>query len=128
MVNDEIKISGFKDKLNLGVVLTGGGAQLKDLSNLVEFTLGCEAKVGLPDPHLGIGLVEEVRSPMYATCIGLVLKGFEDMEPNQNENIRKAKGKDLVPDGTKEKGIFKNLLGGLKKWMIDEDGMSDYKS
>jgi cell division protein FtsA len=122
MVNDEIKMSGYKDKLNLGVVLTGGGAQLKDLSNLVEFTLGCEAKVGMPDPHLGIGLVEEVRSPMYATCIGLVLKGFEDMEPSQNENTKKSKKGDL-PDNTR-KG-FKGLLVGLMGWLKEEDG--DFK-
>lgn len=125
MVNDEIKMSGYKDKLNLGVVLTGGGAQLKDLSNLVEFTLGCEAKVGLPDPHLGIGLVEEVRSPMYATCIGLVLKGFEDMEPNQNENTRKIKKGDKKPE-VEGGGVFRNLLGGLKSWLRDDDGMSDF--
>ena len=122
MVNDEIKMSGYKDKLNLGVVLTGGGAQLKDLSNLVEFTLGCEAKVGMPDPHLGIGLVEEVRSPMYATCIGLVLKGFEDMEPSQNENTKKSKKVDN-PDNT-GKG-FKGLLVGLIGWLKEEDG--DFK-
>jgi len=126
MVNDEIKMSGYKDKLNLGVVLTGGGAQLKDLSNLVEFTLGCEAKVGMPDPHLGIGLVEEVRSPMYATCIGLVLKGFEDMEPNQNENTRKVKAGDKKTE-TAGGGVFKNLLSGFKIWLKDDDGMSDFK-
>ncbi|MFM6983130.1 MAG: cell division protein FtsA, partial [Chitinophagaceae bacterium] len=56
MVHDEIKLSGYANKLNLGVVLTGGGAQLKDLGNLVEYTLGCEVKIGMPDPHLGNGL------------------------------------------------------------------------
>ena len=126
MVNDEIKMSGYKEKLNLGVVLTGGGAQLKDLSNLVEFILGCEAKVGLPDPHLGKGLVEEVRSPMYATCIGLVLKGFEDMEPTEGENTHKVKSKSKA---TTEGGgsVFGNLFGSFKSWLKDENGMDDYK-
>jgi cell division protein FtsA len=126
MVNDEIKMSGYKEKLNLGVVLTGGGAQLKDLSNLVEFILGCEAKVGLPDPHLGKGLVEEVRSPMYATCIGLVLKGFEDMEPTEGENTHKVKSKSKA---TAEGGgsVFGNLFGSFKSWLKDENGMDDYK-
>jgi cell division protein FtsA len=84
LVNEEIEMSGFKNKLSLGIVLTGGGAQLKDLSHLVEYITHCEVKIGLPDPHLGKGLVEEVRSPMYATCIGLVLKGFEDLENQEN--------------------------------------------
>ena len=127
MVQDEIKLSGYANKLNLGVVLTGGGAQLKDLGNLVEYTLGCEVKIGMPDPHLGNGLVEEVKSPMYATCIGLVLKGFEDMTPTESTNNPKPGKKEKVVDSEKkEKGIFKGLFGSLKTWLNDDH--DDYKS
>src|SRR5690606_5131620 len=98
MVKDEIRISGYMNKLNLGVVLTGGGAQLKDLSNLTEYVLGCDVKIGMPDPHLGKGLVDEVRSPMYATCIGLVLKGFEESDEAESENNYKPKKEKKVPE------------------------------
>ena len=127
MVHDEIKLSGYANKLNLGVVLTGGGAQLKDLGNLVEYTLGCEVKVGMPDPHLGNGLVDEVKSPMYATCIGLVLKGFEDMAPATNANTHKPGKPVKQKEGSKSEGFFGGgLLGGLKKWLNDDH--EDFKS
>ena len=126
MVQDEIKLSGYANKLNLGVVLTGGGAQLKDLGNLVEYTLGCEVKIGMPDPHLGNGLVEEVKSPMYATCIGLVLKGFEDMTPTESTNNHKPGKKEPVVVGENKGGIFKGLFGSLKTWLNDDH--DDYKS
>lgn len=130
MVHDEIKMSGYKDKLSLGVVLTGGGAQLKDLGNLVEYTLGCEVKIGLPDPHLGKGLVEEVRSPMYATCIGLVLKGFEDLEPGNNDNpykvVKKEREKEKVKTAEGE-GLIKGFFGSFKKWIDDDQAMDDFK-
>lgn len=130
MVNDEIKMSGYKDKLSLGVVLTGGGAQLKDLGNLVEYTMGCEVKIGMPDPHLGKGLVEEVRSPMYATCVGLVLKGFEDMESNQKDNnlyktVKREKAKSTAAEG--EGGFIKGFFGSFKKWIDDDQAMDDFK-
>ena len=130
MVNDEIKMSGYKDKLSLGVVLTGGGAQLKDLGNLVEYTMGCEVKIGMPDPHLGKGLVEEVRSPMYATCVGLVLKGFEDMDPAQKDNnsykaVKREKVKSTAVEG--EGGFIKGFFGSFKKWIDDDQAMDDFK-
>jgi cell division protein FtsA len=125
LVNDEIKISGYKDKLNLGVVLTGGGAQLKDISNLAEFVLSCEAKIGMPDPHLGSGLVDEVKSPMFATCIGLVLKGCSDLEPSPAENQMKENNqKQKSPSGG---NIFKNLFVNFKDWMKDDKAMGDYE-
>ena len=126
MVHDEIRMSGYKEKVSLGVVLTGGGAQLKDLGNLVEYTLGCEAKIGLPDPHLGKGLVEEVRSPMYATCIGLVLKGFEDLEPGGNDNPYKAVRKEKVKS-EEGGGFIKGFFGSFKKWIDDDQAMDDFK-
>lgn len=130
MVNDEVKMSGYKDKLSLGVVLTGGGAQLKDLGNLVEYTMGCEVKIGMPDPHLGKGLVEEVRSPMYATCVGLVLKGFEDMEPSRGDAnaykaVKREKVKSAAPEG--EGGFIKGFFGSFKKWIDDDQAMDDFK-
>jgi cell division protein FtsA len=128
MVNDEIRMSGYKDKLSLGVVLTGGGAQLKDLSNLVEYTLGCEVKIGMPDPHLGKGLVEEVRSPTYATCIGLVLKGFEDMEPSvAGDNSYKPMKKQKVKSADSGEGFIKGFFGSFKKWIDDDQAMDDFK-
>lgn len=76
----EIKHSGFRNKLIGGIVLTGGGSKLKNLVQLVEYVTGLNARIGYPTEHLSKGLIEEVRHPMYATGIGLIIKGFEDME------------------------------------------------
>lgn len=127
MVNEEIEISGYKNKLNLGIVLTGGGAQLKDLSHLVEYTTHCEVKIGLPDPHLGKGLVEEVRSPMYATCIGLVLKGFEDIEDENAEKNNIIRKQSKAKSGSAESGGIKGFFGSFRKWMDDDQSMDDFK-
>jgi cell division protein FtsA len=126
MVKDEIVLSGYKNKLNLGVVLTGGGAQLKDLRELAELILGCEVKIGLPDPHLGKGLVDEVRSPMYATCIGLVLRGFQDMDANINDNIQKHIKPNKSEKPTNKKSLFDGLFGGFKDWIKDDQTFDDF--
>ena len=79
-VHYEIKSSGFEKKLIGGIVLTGGGANLKHLCQLVEFITGMDARVGYPNEHLAKSNVDEIKSPMYATGIGLVIKGIKNLE------------------------------------------------
>jgi cell division protein FtsA len=78
----EIKNSGFEKRLIAGIVITGGGAQLKHIIQLVEYLTGMDARIGYPNEHLAKG-TEEVKSPMYATAVGLVMKGFSEMERNK---------------------------------------------
>src|SRR5690606_36207079 len=66
----EIKSSGYEKKLIAGIVLTGGGAQLKHLTQLVEYVTGMDARIGYPNEHIARSTVEEIKSPMYATGIG----------------------------------------------------------
>ena len=60
-----------------GIVLTGGGSQIRNLNQLVAFITGKETRIGYPNEHLGSGSKDDVVSPMYSTGVGLVLKGFE---------------------------------------------------
>jgi cell division protein FtsA len=76
----EIKNSGFEKKLIAGIVLTGGGAQLKHITQLTEFITGMDTRIGYPNEHLAPGLPEEMASPMYATGIGLVIIGLKRVE------------------------------------------------
>lgn len=71
----EIKNSGYEKKLIGGIVITGGGAQLKHITQLVEYIIGMDARVGYPNEHLSKGL-QDVTSPMYATSVGLVIRGL----------------------------------------------------
>ncbi len=84
LVYHQIKVSGYEDKLMTGIVLTGGGAQLRNLNQLVSFITGMEARVGYPNEHLGKESKDNVTSPMYSTGTGLVMKGFQGMPSDEN--------------------------------------------
>ena len=72
--------------LNGGVILTGGGSQLKHLIQLTEYVTGLNARIGFPNEHLSGGHIDELAKPMYSTCIGLILKGYNDYE-NKNKHL-----------------------------------------
>jgi cell division protein FtsA len=81
-----LKQVGLDNKLlNGGIILTGGGSQLKHLIQLTEYVTGLSARIGYPNEHLASGHIEELMKPMYSTCIGLILKGFNDFENNPAE-------------------------------------------
>ncbi len=101
-VTYHLKQVGLDNKaLNGGVVLTGGGSQLKHLIQLTEYTTGLPARIGLPTEHLAAGHIEELAKPTYSTCIGLILKGYDDYEHNRKNFEREFKKVD-VPDGLKK--------------------------
>ena len=76
----EIRRSGFDRKLIGGIVVTGGGALLRNIEKMVELHTGHSCRVGVPVEQLGHGYHEQLCSPIYATSIGLLLKGFDDIE------------------------------------------------
>ncbi len=75
--------------LNGGVILTGGGAQLKHLVQLTEYATGLNARIGLPTEHLAPNHIDELKKPMYSTCLGLILKGYDDYE-NKHKDFEKS--------------------------------------
>ncbi len=83
--------------LNGGIILTGGGSQLKHLIQLTEYVTGLNARIGLPNEHLAANHIDELKKPMYATCIGLILKGYNDYE-NHNKEFNNAFIRVAVPD------------------------------
>jgi cell division protein FtsA len=70
----------LEKKLYGGIILTGGGAQLKHITQLTEFVTGLGARIGYPNEHLAGGYNESLMNPMYSTCIGLILRGYHDFE------------------------------------------------
>jgi len=82
----EIKNYGHeeqKKKLIAGIVLTGGGSQLKHLKQLVEYITGMDTRIGYPNEHLAGDSDEEVASPLYATAVGLLMNSLEAKKKNQ---------------------------------------------
>jgi cell division protein FtsA len=114
LVYYEIKNSGYEKKLSAGIVITGGGSQLKHICQLFEFMTGMDARIGYPTEHLAKG-AEEVTSPMYSTGVGLVIRGYESFEK------QKSKGTNLTMHSKKNKGnFFDKIFDKSKRW-FEED-------
>ena len=94
----EIKNYGHeeqKKKLIAGIVLTGGGSQLRHLKQLVEYITGMDTRIGYPNEHLAGDSDSETTSPMYATAVGLVLTSLNE----KNRKHSSAKLKETLPPG-----------------------------
>jgi cell division protein FtsA len=134
MVQSEIVASGIYKKLAGGIVLTGGGSLLNGVSPLFEYMTGLDTRIGYPNEHLGKSKLEDVKSPMYATTVGLVLAGFkalDDREETYREKEKaaqngKARINKIEPHMTKD--IFSNITKKLKNFITDDinDDTSSY--
>ena len=119
-IHFEIKNSGYEKKLIGGVVITGGGSQLKYLPRLFEFVTGMNSRVGYPNEHVGKGIQDDITSPLFATGIGLVHKGFEDLE--KSVEAEAASAGDVITSTTKKRGsFFDSLMQKGKTWFEVED-------
>jgi cell division protein FtsA len=117
LVYYEIKASNMEKKLAGGIVLTGGGAQLKHIAQLAEFVTGLDARIGYPNEHLAKGMVDEVKSPIYATSVGLVLRGLAE-----ERNTINISGEQFMDEKKKSP-----LFDRIKDWLKDEVDVTDYK-
>jgi cell division protein FtsA len=123
LVNYEIKNSGYSKKLIGGIVVTGGGAQLKHLTQLFEYMTGMDTRIGYPTEHLANSNdIENIESPMFSTGIGLVLQGFKKldnikdvMEPLKKDEVSKHSNREL------RGSFFDKLLNKTKEFFTDEN-------
>jgi cell division protein FtsA len=133
LIHAEIITSGYENKLAGGIILTGGGAQMACLKQLVEYMTGMEARIGYPNEHLGKSKIDAVKSPMFATTLGLVLSGFKALDDRENRYME-SQGKsesstnkyrgDRKNTGTK---FFTNIIEKTKSLLIDDvDDRQDY--
>ena len=120
LVYHQIKISGYENKLMTGIVLTGGGSQIRNLKQLVAYVTGKETRIGLPNEHLGAESFDKVVSPMYATGVGLVLKGFEYAK--QHPDKLSVKLEDKVDEGLDIEVIDEelSLIDRISGWFTED--------
>ncbi|EAY29527.1 cell division protein FtsA [Microscilla marina] len=125
-VHQEIIKSGYLNKLVGGIVITGGGSQLRNCKQLFEFMTGMDARVGYPNEYLGKTKVEAAKSPMYATTIGLVMAGFRALDDrdtkyqtqiNNNTATSKTKTKAKQASGG---DFFRKIIERTKGLLIDD--------
>ena len=97
----EIKNYGHtvqKKKLIAGIVLTGGGSQLKHLKQLVEYITGMDTRIGYPGEHLAGETSQNNTSPMYATAVGLLMKALENPSDIENSASQEDDADELALD------------------------------
>ncbi|QBA63435.1 cell division protein FtsA [Muriicola soli] len=103
----EIKNYGHeeqKKKLIAGIVLTGGGSQLKHLKQLVEYITGMDTRIGYPNEHLAGDSEAEIASPLYATAVGLLMNAVENKDKRRLKTIEEEQEREMVLEGHDEMG------------------------
>jgi len=112
MVKQHIDSLNLPRPLGGGVVLTGGGAQMAGVIELANHILKLPSRIGSAIPIEDLaGLVEEYRSPSFATAIGLALEG------EQRSGMDSADNKLDLKHGDKKSGA---LIDKLKSWLKEE--------
>lgn len=128
-VQFHIENSGFADKLGAGIVLTGGGAMLKNLPQLVAFHTGYEIRIGYPVQNIASYPDYDINHPKYSTSVGLMMMGYEEKKLNPETYISKEpateeksqpeesnepeREKDKTSKGFGAGRKIKSILGGL---------------
>jgi cell division protein FtsA len=74
LVLTEIESAGFAQRLNGGVVITGGAAAMEGVGELAADVFGTGVRIGSPAENVG-GLTDSVDAPRFATVVGLALYG-----------------------------------------------------
>jgi cell division protein FtsA len=115
MSREKVEKMGHWRHIKGGVVLTGGGALMQGAAELAQDIFQMPVRVGNPIT-LG-GLVEEYRSPLYATAVGLVLLGAEETAPEERQGARSAaRG---APRGAERQGKGKPASDGRLGRIVD---------
>jgi cell division protein FtsA len=119
----EIENSGYYERLSAGIVITGGGALLKDLPQLVKFITGMDVRLGYPSELLASESVDDVNNPMFSTSVGLVLKGWEFVEQNkekfQKEEVEEESQEEQEEEEEQPEAQKKGFINKLKQAFND---------
>ena len=100
LIQQELRRSGFEDLMSSGIVLTGGSSALEGMVELGEEIFHMPVRLGLPR-YVG-GLAEVVKTPRFATGIGLLLYGLERHRRNEVARMNS--------------GSFNDVLAKMKTW------------
>ncbi len=107
LARQELAKAGLEERIPSGVVLTGGCSALEGVGELAEEIFESPVRLGMP-MHVG-GLQDVVRSPMYATGVGLVLHGEDQGRARVQSRFR-------IRDGS----IFRRVKQRMREWFYGD--------
>jgi len=116
----EVKNYGHEDqkkKLIAGIVLTGGGSQLKHLKQLVEYITGMDTRIGYPNEHLAGDSDAEIASPLYATAVGLLMNAVGNKDKRRLQEEEEEKEREMVLEGHSD--MASNVATKERKTVFD---------
>lgn len=102
-----------KKKLIAGIVITGGGSQLKHLKQVVEYITGMDTRIGYPNEHLAGDSSDEIASPLYATAVGLLMEAIEiqQMKDKERPEVAEPEQSETPTEQPTPKKSFGGLFG-----------------
>src|SRR3546814_17261720 len=95
----------------------------RSLTQLVEYVTGRDARIGYPNDHIARSTVEEIKSPMYATGIGLVIKALQAMNTSKESPQSDSKPQ---KQSRAALGLFDKILQKGRNWLENDIADSDY--
>lgn len=108
MLANELRMSGLLPLMGSGIILTGGAAQMEGLIEMGEFIFDVPVRRGFPG-QVG-GLTEVVKSPQYATAVGLLIYGLKSGKLAKHSQADDLLGDSLAQFSNKIKGFFENIF------------------
>jgi cell division protein FtsA len=133
-INFHIKKSGYADKLGAGIVITGGGAMLKNVSQLIKLQTGIDVRVGRPNTWISDKIIPFDEMSQYSTAVGLMLgtssiyvpqkdNGQKLFEPETAEthNEHGEKKIDKKKKDKKKKELAGSFMGNLFSKIFNDD-------
>jgi len=127
-----IKESGYLEKLGAGIVITGGGSMLRNISNLIKFQTGIDVRMGRPDEFFTEEIVSFEDMPLYSTAVGLMMstsvyvppksaeqKLFTEEPPVIQVNREKKLKKEKPEKKKKETSNMPDLFGLFSKKIVE---------
>ncbi|MBO4489264.1 MAG: cell division protein FtsA [Bacteroidales bacterium] len=127
-VKREIDNSGYANLVsNCGIVITGGGAQLKHLKELIQFKTGYNTRIGIPENGFEKNIPSDLKKSAYATALGLLKYGIETVngpastfeydDTITSDTDNNNRHRDNSNDNTKRWGVFKKVWDYFRERM-----------
>ena len=100
LIQAELRRSGYENLIAAGIVLTGGSSKMEGVIELAEEIFHMPVRLGIP--QFVSGLAENVKNPIYATGVGLLLHGQKQIQDRMT--------------GISVNGGVKGIFGRMKSW------------